>query len=184
MLKIISFIAICLVMIGCTTDNGPKAKSNIGSVTKTTKTSKVKSKLYQSVNKNQAILLQKGKDKRYCARCGMDLVKYYKTSHAAIYKGKQYQYCSIHCLEEHLGKGVTLKNPQVVDVTSLKFISVANAKYVVGSKKKGTMSRVSKYAFSSLDDAKKFQAKYGGEIMSFNGARAAAQKDFKFKRKY
>ena len=168
MLKIVSFIAICLVMVGCTTDNGPK----------------VKSRMYQSVSADKAILLQKGKNKRYCARCGMDLVKYYKTNHAAIYKGKQYQYCSIHCLEEHLGKGVTLKNPEVVDVASLKFISVANAKYVVGSKKRGTMSHVSKYAFSSLDDAKKFQVKYGGEIMSFSGARAKAQEDFKFKRKY
>jgi len=39
-------------------------------------------------------------------------------------------------------------------------------------------------AFATLDDAKKFQAKFGGEIMSFNGARQKAQEDFKFKRKY
>ena len=168
MIKIISFVAVCLMMVGCGTDKGPK----------------VKSRMYQSVTADKAILLQSGKNKRYCARCGMDLVRYYKTNHAAIHKGKQYQYCSIHCLEDHLGEGVTLKNPQVVDVASLKFISVADAKYVVGSKKRGTMSRVSKYAFSSLDDAKKFQAKYGGEVMSFNGARAKAQEDFKFKRKY
>jgi len=169
MLKIISFIVVCFMMIGCATDSGPK---------------KVKSRMYQSVSAKKAILLQKGKNKRYCARCGMDLVKYYKTNHAAVYKGKVYQYCSIHCLEDHLREGVTLKNPQVVDVSSLKFISVADAKYVVGSKKRATMSHVSKYAFSSLDDAKKFQAKYGGEIMSFNGARKVTQKDFKFKRKY
>ncbi len=168
MLKLISFVLLVVIMSGCGTNNDLKVKSS----------------LYQSVTPDKAVLLQKGKNKRYCARCGMKLARYYKTNHAAIYKGKQYQYCSIHCLEEHLGKGVTLKNPQVVDVASLKFISVGDAKYVVGSKKRGTMSRVSKYAFASLDDAKKFQAKYGGEIMSFNGARKVAEEDFKFKRKY
>jgi len=167
MLKIVSFIAVCLMMVGCGTE-----------------TPKVKSRLYQSVSADKAVLLQKGKNKNHCVRCGMDLVRYYKTNHAAIYKGKEYQYCSIHCLEDHLGEGVTLKNPQVVDVATLKFISVADAKYVVGSTKRGTMSRVSKYAFATLDDAKKFQAKFGGEIMSFNGARNKAQEDFKFKRKY
>jgi len=168
MLRVVNFVILTIIMVGCGTNNDLKVKSS----------------MYQSVSPSKAILLQKGKNKRYCARCGMNLTRYYKTNHAAVYKGNQYQYCSIHCLEEHLGNGVTLKNPQVVDVASLKFISVADAKYVVGSKKRGTMSRVSKYAFASLDDAKKFQAKYGGEIMSFNGARTIAQKDFKFKRKY
>jgi nitrous oxide reductase accessory protein NosL len=168
MLKVISFIVMSLIIAGCGADKGPSVKSS----------------MYQSVTEDKAILLQSGKDKRYCARCGMDLVRYYKTSHVATYKGKVYQYCSIHCLEDHLGEGVTLKNPQVVDVASLKFISVADANYVVGSKKRGTMSRVSKYAFATLDDAKKFQSKFGGEIMSFNGARQKAQEDFKFKRKY
>ena len=135
--------------------------------------------MYQSVNENEATLVQSGKDKRYCIRCGMDLVKFYKTSHTATYKGKEYQYCSIHCLEDHLGEGITLKNPKVVDVASLKLIPVSQAYYVVGSKKRGTMSRVSKYAFSTKDNAQKFQAKFGGKIMDFNGAREVAQEDFK-----
>jgi len=41
------------------------------------------------------------------------------------------------------------------------------------------MSRKSKYAFSTKDDAKKFQTKFGGKIMDFNGARKVAQEDFK-----
>ena len=168
MLKVISFMIVGLIMVGCGVDKGPSVKSS----------------RYQSVTPDKAVLLQSGKNKRYCSRCGMDLAKFYKTNHVAVHKGKVYQYCSIHCLEDHLREGITLKNPRVVDVASLKFISVADAKYVVGSKKPGTMSRVSKYAFASLDDAKKFQAKYGGEIMSFSGARAKAQEDFKFKRKY
>jgi len=140
----------------------------------------VSHKLFQTVAEKDAILVQTGKNKRYCVRCGMDLVKFYKTSHIAQKGDIKYQYCSIHCLEEHLGEGITLKNPQVVDVASLKFISVNDAFYVVGSKKRGTMSRVSKYAFKKLDDAKKFQLQYGGEIMDFNSARKKAQEDFKY----
>jgi nitrous oxide reductase accessory protein NosL len=168
MLKFICFFIIGFMVVGCQIDKGVDVKKGI----------------YQSVNEDKAILLQNGKDKRYCAMCGMDLVMYYKTNHAAVYKNKNYQYCSIHCLEEHLGRGVTLKNPLVVDVKTLKFMSVGDAFYVVGSKKPATMSRISKYAFSSLKDAKEFQLRFGGEIMNFEGARQKALQDFKFKRKY
>lgn len=140
-------------------------------------------KPFQMVDEKDAVLVQTTKDKRYCVKCGMDLVRYYKTSHCSEDENRKYQYCSIHCLEEHLGEGVTLKNPKVVDIGSLKFISISKAYYVVGSKKRGTMSRISKYAFASESEAKKFQALYGGEIMDFNGAREVAQEDFKHYRK-
>ena len=163
MLKLFFYLLVGLFLVGCGVESQPKVKSS----------------MYQAVNEQKAILLQSGKDKHYCARCGMDLVKFYKTSHSATLNSKKYQYCSIHCLEDHLGEGVSLKNPMVVDVASLKFIPVNSATYVVGSSKRGTMSRVSKYAFLTLEDAKKFQAKFGGKIMDFNGARAKAQEDFK-----
>lgn len=136
-------------------------------------------KMFQSVNEKEAVLVQKGKEKKYCARCGMDLVMFYKTSHAAEYNGKKFQYCSIHCLAEHMDSGTTLEDIQVVDTASLKLIDAKKAYYVVGSKVRGTMSRVSKYAFLNESDAKKFQAKNGGEIMSFNNALKKAQEDFK-----
>jgi len=164
MLKIYMAIAVALLMIGC----GPEKKPS------------VKSAMFQTVNSQDATLVQTGKDKISCVRCGMNLVKYYKTSHAAELDSKHYQYCSIHCLEDHLGDGVTLKNPKVVDVDSLKFISVADATYVVGSKKRGTMTKVSKYAFKDKEMAKKFQASYGGEIMDFAGALEKAKKDFRY----
>ena len=163
MFKVLSFVTLTIFLVGCGPDISPHIKSS----------------LYQSVNENEATLVQQGKDRRYCSRCGMDLVKFYKTSHTSTYKGKHYQYCSIHCLEDHLGEGIILKNPKVVDVASLKLIPVSQAYYVVGSKKRGTMSRKSKYAFSTKNDAKKFQAKFGGKIMDFNGAREVAQEDFK-----
>ncbi len=166
MFKIFSVTFIAFIFIGCGGSNSPK----------------INYKLFQSVDENQATLVQTGKDKRYCIRCGMDLVKYYKTSHSAEINHKHTQYCSIHCLEEHLGKGITLKNPMVVDVTTLKLIPVNSANYVVGSSKKGTMSKVSKYAFLKLEDAKKFQKLYGGKIMNFQETLDEAKKDFKYYR--
>jgi copper chaperone NosL len=138
--------------------------------------------MFQSVTDEDAILVQEGKDKRYCIKCGMDLVKFYKTSHASVSEdGKtHYQYCSIHCLEDHLGEGINLKNPQVVDVDTLKLIPVNEAFYVVGSSKRGTMSKVSKYAFGTKEGAEKFQKQYGGEVMDFNAAREKAKEDFKY----
>jgi len=163
MFKIATLLFIGAIFLGCGPDKSPHVKSS----------------MFQSVSEDKATLVQSGKDKRYCVKCGMDLVKFYKTSHASTHNGTHYQYCSLHCLEDHLGEGITLKNPQVVDLDSLKFIDVGSAYYVVGSKKRGTMSRVSKYAFASKDLAMEFQKAYGGKIMDFNGAREVAQGDFK-----
>lgn len=70
------------------------------------------------------------------------------------------------------------KGIKVVDVTSLKFIDAARAYYVVGSKRKGTMSMVSKYAFKNLKNAAKFAKENGGAVMDFNAAYNEAKKDF------
>lgn len=163
MFKIFISALVGFILLGCGAEKSPSIKSN----------------MFQSVSQEKAVLVQEGKDKGYCVKCGMNLVKFYKTSHASEDEHKHYQYCSIHCLEDHLGEGVTLKNPKVVDINSLKLIPVSQAYYVVGSKKRATMSRVSKYAFSTKSDALKFQALYGGDIMDFNGAREKAQEDFK-----
>jgi nitrous oxide reductase accessory protein NosL len=138
-----------------------------------------KSSMYQSVSQNEAVILQTNKDRLFCRSCGMKLPKYYKTNHAALYNGEMHQYCSLHCLVSELNQGHDLKNPKVVDVSSLKFINVSEAHYVVGSKKHGTMSRVSKYAFRSLDDAKTFQKEFGGDILDIYKAIEVAQKDFR-----
>ena len=162
MYKTITYSVIALLIIGC------------GS-----KDVEIQTRMFQSVDKEDAILVQKNETKTSCARCGMNLVKFYKTSHIASANNKKFQYCSIHCLAEHLKDSTKLKNPQVVDIGSLKFISVSKAYYVVGSDKRGTMSRVSKYAFSSLEMAKKFQDKYGGDVVDFYKALDIAREDFK-----
>ncbi len=158
-------ILICgVIFSGCATQKAPQVKSS----------------MFQTVSPELATLLQEGKDKKMCPICGMDLVKYYKTNHSATHEGKVFQYCSLHCFEDHLGEGIVLKNPKVVDVASLKFINATQAFYVVGSKQRGTMSRVSKYAFLKEEDAKKFHSQNGGIIMDFKNAREKAQEDFKY----
>lgn len=136
-------------------------------------------KMFQSVSEKEAVLVQKGKEKRYCTRCGMDLVMFYKTSHAAKHGDTDFQYCSIHCFAEHLDSGTSLDDIKVVDTASLKLIDAKKAYYVVGSQVRGTMSRVSKYAFLNENDAKEFQAKNGGKIMDFSHTLEKAKEDFK-----
>lgn len=165
MKKVICFVLACgIILGGCAVGKNPQVEAS----------------MFQSVRPELAVLVQDAYEKNTCYICGMDLVKYYKTNHSAMYGNKTYQYCSLHCFEDHLGQGITLKNPKVVDVSSLKFINAADAYYVVGSKKRGTMSRVSKYAFLKEEDAKKFNAINGGLIMDFNAARKKAQEDFKY----
>lgn len=55
---------------------------------------------------------------------------------------------------------------------------VQKAYYVVGSSKPATMSRTSKYAFSSQTKAKAFAKEFGGKVMSFDDTYSVAMKDF------
>ncbi len=136
-------------------------------------------KMFQTVSPSQATLVQTSNTKKFCPICGMTLPMFYKTNHSASHEESTKQYCSIHCVVEdtEINKS-NLKDIKVVDVTSLKFVSANSATYVVGSKKKGTMSMVSKYAFAKKSDAKKFAKEFGGKTMSYSEAYAEAKKDF------
>ncbi len=134
--------------------------------------------MFQSVPPSKAKILQTGKEARYCSNCGMDLVMFYRTNHAAKVDGKQKEFCSLHCLAEVINSGAKISDIKVVDAKSLKWIDATKAYYVVGSKVKGTMSRISKYAFANISDAREFQHLKGGKIMTFKQALKVAQKDF------
>ena len=135
--------------------------------------------MFQTVPKDKAILLQDGKNKSSCIVCGMKLPMFYKTSHASKLGDKDRQYCSLHCLAEEKNiKKMGIKDFRVVDVTSLKFIDAKKAFYVVGSKKKATMSEISKYAFADKKDAVIFSKKFKGTVVNFDEALKIAMKDF------
>ncbi|XOB61506.1 nitrous oxide reductase accessory protein NosL [Campylobacterota bacterium DY0563] len=124
---------------------------------------------YQAVPAQKATLVQKGDEKSYCPICGMTLPMFYKTNHAAKVGDTHKQYCSIHCMVEDIElNGAKLTDMSVVDNKSLKFISVKDAFYVVGSSKPGTMTMTSKYAFENKADAQAFQKENGGELKTFD----------------
>ncbi len=115
-------------------------------------------------------LIQKGKAKKWCHICGMNLKMFWKTSHAVLLKdGSTRQYCSLRCLAaDYPNIKDKIKEIMAVDAKTQKLIDAKNAYYVVGSKIPGTMSKVSKFAFANKKDALEFQKKYGGEIMAFD----------------
>ncbi len=140
----------------------------------------MKMKNFRAVSMKKAEILQQGKGKMFCKVCGMTLPMFYKTNHAAKVNGKVHQYCSIHCMvEEAVKNGTKPVDPEVVDNTTLKFIPATKAFYVVGSKKPGTMSMVSKYAFGTKSAAQKFAKKFGGKIMSYAKLEPMVEKNLK-----
>ena len=130
--------------------------------------------MFQTVHEDDATLVQKGANKLYCPNCGMNLVKFHKTNHVH----KHNQYCSMHCLVEN-NKDELPSGVKVIDAMNLKLIDASKASYVVGSKKKGTMTMNSKYAFSSEEDVEDFVFEHGGEVVSFKEAFEIAKDDFK-----
>ncbi|WP_240332048.1 nitrous oxide reductase accessory protein NosL [Sulfurospirillum tamanense] len=128
---------------------------------------------------NAPQLIQEGPQKEWCPICGMKLPLFYKTNHAVkLTDGTKKQYCSMRCLavdmpaiKERLGQML------VVAVDTDVLIDVHEAFYVLGSKAPGTMTMVSKYAFSTEAAAKAFQAQYGGELTDFEKAFARALED-------
>jgi len=133
---------------------------------------------YRFVAAKDAQILQSGKAKMFCSKCGMSLPMFYKTNHAAKVDGKWKQFCSMHCLVEELNSGKKVTDIKVIDNTTLKFIPVKSAWYVVGSSKPATMSKISKYAFGTKKAAIEFSKKFGGRVMRFNETLSIAKKAF------
>ena len=135
-------------------------------------------KNYRMVPMNQAQILQSGEAKMFCPKCGMTLPMFYRTNHAAKVDGKMEQFCSMHCLVEEIKAGKKVEDIQVVDNSTLKFIPAKGAWYVVGSKKPATMSKVSKYAFATKEEAEKFAKEFGGKVMNFEDTLKMAEKAY------
>lgn len=125
----------------------------------------------------EPVLVQKGEQKHWCPVCGMKLESYYKTSHyATLEDGKERQYCSIRCLAVDMQEyTIDLATVRVVDAKSEKVLKANDAFYVLGSDVKGTMTKVSKLAFGSKEDALAFSKEHGGKIVGFKEALQAAQ---------
>lgn len=136
--------------------------------------------IFSSLNANsfikassvKPVLVQNGDEKHWCPVCGMNLKMFYKTSHTSkLHNHNDRQYCSIRCLVVDMKEyGIDTSDIKVIDARSEKLIDANKAYYVVGSKVKGTMTKVSKLAFEKENDAKHFVKKYGGKIVDFKAA--------------
>ncbi|MEA3331333.1 MAG: nitrous oxide reductase accessory protein NosL [Campylobacterota bacterium] len=129
----------------------------------------------------EPVLVQKGEERFWCPVCGMNLKMFYKTSHASELKnGTPRQYCSIRCLVVDMQEyGIDTKSIKVIDAKSQKLIDASTAFYVLGSKVKGTMTKVSKLAFALKDDADEFVKKYKGKVVDFDTALNSAKESLK-----
>ena len=124
------------------------------------------------------ILVQDGKEKFWCPVCGMSLKMFYKTSYSAkLHNGTKRQYCSLRCLALDMQEyGIDENSIYTIDAITQKPIVAKDAFYIVGSRVSGTMSRVSKLAFSTKKEALKFKKRYRGKLVDFSTALDMAKK--------
>jgi len=125
----------------------------------------------------EPVLVQKGDKKIWCGVCGMNLKMFYKTSYIAGDK----QYCSVRCLvaDDMKNHNIDFDKVKVIDAKTQKPILAKDAIFVVGSDIKGTMSKISKLAFSSEADAKEFIKAHGGKITTFDEVLKMAKETLK-----
>ena len=141
----------------------------------------LEAKSFSKMASVEPVLVQDGKEKYWCPVCGMNLKTFYKTSHTSkLQNGNNRQYCSIRCLAVDMKEyGIDTNNIKVIDLNTQKFIDAKKAFYVVGSKIKGTMSKISKLAFSSKNNALLFVKKYKGKVVDFDTALKTAKNSLK-----
>jgi nitrous oxide reductase accessory protein NosL len=108
---------------------------------------------------------------RWCSLCGMNLKMYHQTSNRLTFSDKSHvQTCSIFCAAHQLYEKIPteIDRWEVVDYETKNWIDAKKAHWLIGSDIPGVMTAVSKIAFSSLEDAKKFQKNHGGTISTFD----------------
>jgi len=111
-----------------------------------------------------------------CLNCGMNLNLWARTRHSFKNSEGDHHVCSIRCLADITQK--TGEKPQ--DVMAALYLHPEAMEpadklfYVVGSKAKGTMTKVSKLAFASCAEASACRSEHEGMIMTFAGALAVA----------
>ncbi len=117
---------------------------------------------------------------RDCVNCGMDRKAYgYSRMLIQYDDGAEVGVCSLHCalIEIDAHKGHRLKALFVADRNTRMLMDAEKAVWVLGGKKGGVMTRRAKWAFGSNDAAENFIKSYGGKIITWDEALAAARED-------
>ena len=109
---------------------------------------------------------------RWCPLCGMNLKMYHQTSNRLTFSdGTKVETCSIFCAAQYYEKRPTeVDRWEVVDYETKMFMDAKKAHWLVGSDIPGVMTAISKVAFLSVEDVKKYEKKHGGTIGTFDDA--------------
>ncbi len=115
-----------------------------------------------------------------CDNCGMDRNRWARTRYEFETSKGRFYTCSIHCVVV-LAFFKLKEVPQDVKVAEYlrpeRMLDAERAVFLIGSSMPGTMSPVSKIAFSSKEEALRFAMKYGGRIADFKTALSEAKKE-------
>lgn len=117
---------------------------------------------------------------RECSECGMDRKAYGFSRMLVIFSdGKEVGVCSLHCAVQVMDskKGETVKALLVADRNSHDLVAAEKAFWVLGGEKRGVMTMRAKWAFTTKEAAQDFVKEYGGEIVTWDEALAAAKTD-------
>jgi len=108
----------------------------------------------------------------WCSLCGMNLKMYHQTNNRlTLLDGTTVQTCSIFCAAQVYEKKPTeVDRWEVIDDETKEWIDAKKAHWLIGSDIPGVMTAISKIAFLSSDDAKKYQKNHGGSIGTFDDA--------------
>ncbi len=109
---------------------------------------------------------------QWCPLCGMNLKMNHQTSNRLTYSdGRKDQTCSIFCAAQLYEKRpAEIERWEVVDYETKRWIDARKAHWLIGSDIPGVMTAVSKLAFLSPEDAKKYREKHEGMIGAFEDA--------------
>ena len=111
-----------------------------------------------------------------CPNCGMSRPMWARTWVSFSNAEGRYGVCSLHCLADISRKsGLVPEQVQVALYHSPRLsIQAREAFFVVGSKARGTMTKVSKLAFADREAAERFAAECGGKATSWLEAYSTA----------
>jgi nitrous oxide reductase accessory protein NosL len=119
-------------------------------------------------------------DHRSCVYCGMDRKAYGFSRVLVLYEdGGAAGICSLHCavVELDANQRRKVKSLLVADRVTRTLIDAEKAFWVMGGKKSGVMTQRPKWAFESKAAAEAFIEEYGGKIVSWTEAFAAAREE-------
>jgi copper chaperone NosL len=117
---------------------------------------------------------------RQCAECGMDRKAFGYSRMLVVYgEGNEVGVCSLHCAVAAMNrqKDQPVQALLVADRNTHELIPAGQAIWVLGGKKRGVMTQRAKWAFKEKSAAESFTKEYGGELVSWEEALAAARAD-------